>query len=85
MSRSLGVTLPATVVFDYPTIAALAAYIADQLRLLRQDEPGLPLQQARPEREQWQLRLLCDRLHLLCVHVAERFAVSDSRNFDPFS
>ncbi len=28
VSRSLGVALPATVAFDYPTIAALAAYIA---------------------------------------------------------
>ena len=32
VSRSLGVALPATVVFDYPTVAALAAYIADEMR-----------------------------------------------------
>ena len=32
VSRSLGVALPATVAFDYPTVAALAAYINTQQR-----------------------------------------------------
>ena len=44
VSRSLGVALPATVAFDYPTIAALTAFIATQQR---PHPPGdVPAQQA---------------------------------------
>jgi hypothetical protein len=46
VSRSLGVALPATVVFDYPTVTALAAYITDQLPLARHEGFESPPQEA---------------------------------------
>ena len=44
MSRSLGVALPATVAFDYPTVSALAAFIAAQRQ--PQSHGYAPAQQA---------------------------------------
>jgi len=40
LEASLGLTIPATLIWTYPTIAALAAYLAEKLGLTRQEPPA---------------------------------------------
>jgi acyl carrier protein len=39
LEAALGVSLPTTLVFDYPTSAAIAAFIAGQRPILQQQQP----------------------------------------------
>jgi acyl carrier protein len=42
LEKTLGCPLPLTLAFDYPTVEALAAYIADQLELIATEPVGRP-------------------------------------------
>ena len=60
IENDVGVTLPGMVVFDYPTVAAIAGYLSDQIS-------PLAGQQQQPEGVQLLIRLVCGQILLQWV------------------